>query len=193
MGRTKEYLTEKGLAEALKQLVGKDWLKTGYALPKSRCKFDMAFRSNGATVLVEYDGDVHYRKSLKIKKDREKDELAKANSMRVIRVPYWVQWDSRMVRKWFGIETDIKQKYRHGFHATEYYPASFCELGIVRFRAELASLPEQVREEVIASLRDRAKEHGIEYVLPTELRGLLSDISERSGGDSGMLRRAEAQ
>ena len=78
-----------------------------------------------------------------------------------------------MVRKWSDIETDIKQEYRHGFHATEYYPASFCELGIVRFRAEVASLPEQVREEVIVSLRDREKEHGIEYVLPTELRYLM--------------------
>jgi len=50
----------------------------------------MAFNQNGALVLVEYDGDDHYRDSLKIKADREKDRIAQEKGMRVVRVPYWV-------------------------------------------------------------------------------------------------------
>jgi hypothetical protein len=57
----------------------------------------MAFRQNRSLVLVEYDGDDHYRDSLKIKADRERDRLAQQNQMRVVRVPYWIQLDSTTV------------------------------------------------------------------------------------------------
>ena len=45
-------------------------------------------------MLVEYDGDEHYRDSLKIKADIEKDQFAQKNDMRLVRMPYWVQLDN---------------------------------------------------------------------------------------------------
>jgi hypothetical protein len=124
-------------------------------------------------VLVEYDGPEHYRDSVKIRADRQKDDLAAANGMRLVRVPYWVQLDRMMARHWFGLEADIEQSFPHGFITTKLFPASFCEFGVMRFRRELEALPAAVREAVIRSLRDRAAKYGIEYVLPTELRALV--------------------
>jgi hypothetical protein len=168
------YLTESKLVAALEQLVGDNWAGGQVILPGSRRRFDMAFRANETTLLVEYDGDDHYRDSLKIKADRQKDALAVANGMRLVRVPYWVQLDNVTVRHWFGLEADIEQSFPHGFITTKLFPASFCELGIARFQRELALLPAAVREAVIASLRDRAAKHGIEYVLPAGLHRLLT-------------------
>ena len=167
------YLTEPKLAVALQQLVGSAWAGGQVSLPGSRRRFDMAFRAGGTAVLVEYDGDEHYRDSLKIRADRQKDDLAAANGMRLVRVPYWVQLDRLMARHWFGLEADIEQSFRHGFITTKLFPASFCELGVARFRRELEELPEVVRAAVIRSLRDRAAEYAIEYVVPTELRALV--------------------
>src|SRR3989442_7978645 len=110
---------------------------------------------------------------MKIKADQEKDVLASENRMRLVRIPYWVQLDNIMATHWFGLEANIEQSFPHGFITTKLFPASFCELGVVRFRRELDSLPAQVRHAVVASLRDRAAEHGVEYVLPSELRSVI--------------------
>ena len=167
------YLTEAKLAAALKQIVGSLWAGGQVLLAGSRRRFDMAFRVGGTTVLVEYDGDDHYRDSLKIRADIEKDALAAVNGMQLVGVPYWVQFDGVMARHWFGIETTIEQSFPHGFITTKLFPASSCELGIARFERELGELPTAVREAVVGSLRDRAEDYGMEYVLPTALRELV--------------------
>ncbi len=147
------YLTEAKLAAALKQLVGTAWVGGQAKLPDSRRRFDMAFQCNAETVLVEYDGDEHYRDSLKIKADAHKDALAIAHGMRLVRVPYWVQLTNQTARHYFGLEAEIEQSFPHGFITTKLFPASFCEMGVERFRREIDALPATVREAVIASLR----------------------------------------
>jgi hypothetical protein len=170
------YLTEKKLATALQQLTGNSWAGQQVALPESRRKWDMAFRQNGTIVLAEYDGDDHYRDSLKVKADRQKDQVARKNGMRVVRVPYWVQLDSLTLQIYFGLSADIRQGFPHGFITTKLFPASFCELGIARFKNELDVLPAQVRAAVVQSLRERVLEHGLEYVLPSRLRDLVGEV-----------------
>ena len=127
----------------------------------SRHRWDMAYQSGGNMTVVEYDGDEHYRHSLKIKVDRVKDEAARTQGSRVVRFPYWVQLDSITLRHYFGLEAEIEQSFPHGFITTKLFPASFCELGIERFRTELFGLPAIVRDAVIASLRERVAEHGL--------------------------------
>jgi hypothetical protein len=179
-------LDEDKLASALQQLVGAAWVGRQVSLPGSRCKFDMAFRRSGVTtVLVEYDGDEHYRKSLKIRADLHKDELASASGSPLVRVPYWVQLDRVMARHWFDLDAEIEQSFPHGFITTQLFPASFCELGVGRFRRELEALPAAVRGAVIGSLRDRVAKYGIEYVLPKELRGLVSAEESIVSGTNG--------
>jgi hypothetical protein len=167
------YLVQGKLESALMAIVGTSWIGREQRLAGSRRRWDMCFTVNGAIVAAEFDGDEHYCNSLKIKADREKDELAKAASIRVVRVPYWIQLTDETLRHYFGLEAKIVQNFPHGFITTKIFPASFCELGIERFRRELNELPSSVRDAVLLSLRERVAEHGIEYVLPTELRGLV--------------------
>jgi hypothetical protein len=74
---------------------------------------------------------------------------------------------------WDGLEAEIDQSFPHGFITTKLFPASFCELGIERFRAELLALPGSVRDAVISSLRQRVAEHGLQYVLPKALAAII--------------------
>jgi len=130
----------------------------------------MAFRRDGRTVIVEYDGDEHYCNTLKIKIDREKDEKARSLDFAVVRFPFWVQLDTLTAKHYFGLEAEVIQDFPHGFITTKWFPASFCELGLQRFRSELESLPETVRTSVLDSLETKASKHGADYVLPAFLR-----------------------
>ena len=60
------YLNETKLADALKQLVGDQWLGSQVKLPGSLYRWDVAYKCNGSQTLVEFDGDEHYCNSLKI-------------------------------------------------------------------------------------------------------------------------------
>src|SRR5262249_23311264 len=139
----------------------------------SRKRWDMVFRTTEGTTVVEYDGDEHYCNTLKIKTDREKEKIAQRHAWRVVRFPYWVQLTTTTLAHYFGLTSRIEQDFPHGFITTKWFPASFCEMGVERFRSELLGLPNVVRGEVLRSLKDRVVEHGIEYVLPTALRFLV--------------------
>ena len=167
------FLTEPKLAAAIQQLVGDDWIGTQVMLPGSRFRWDVAFRRDGSQVLVEFDGDAHYRDSLKIKVDQMKDSFALQQGNKAVRIPYWIQLNNITAQYYFGISADIRQDFQHGFITTKLFPASFCELGVGRFNRELEGLPTEVKDAVIRSLDDRSKEHGIEYVLPGSLRYLV--------------------
>ncbi len=133
----------------------------------------MAFCMDDHTTIVEYDGDAHYRDPLKIKVDSEKDATAISLGYKVVCIPYWVQLDSETLSHYFGLRASIEQDFPHGFITTKLFPGSYCEMGVSRFRKELASLPLGVSDTVIRSLRDRAAEYRVEYVLPTELQHLI--------------------
>jgi hypothetical protein len=47
--------------------------------------------------------------------------------------------------------------------------ALFCEIGVERFERELRELPSGVHHAALNSLRDRAQESGVEYVLYTRI------------------------
>jgi hypothetical protein len=167
------YLTEPKLAAALHEILGSRWGGSQFQLPDSRRRWDMWFTDDGGRVVVEYDGDEHYRNTLKVKTDKEKDAAAEAHGLRIVRIPYWVQMDTLTLKHYLGLDAAIEQDFPHGFITTKIFPASFCELGIERFRHELTALPEPVRAAVIQSLRDRVQDHGAEYVLPSGMRSLV--------------------
>ena len=168
------YLLQKKLESALREIVGHDsWRGRELRVPNSRRRWDMAYQLNGQMTVVEFDGDAHYWNSLKIKVDSEKDAVAKDLGYTVVRMPYWVQLTTETLLHYFDLHAQIEQDFPHGFIATKIFPASYSELGISRFERELTSLPEVTRTAVIDSLRDRATEHGVEYVLPSKLRHLL--------------------
>lgn len=168
------YLVQAKLEQALQQIVGPtNWRGHEVRLPTGRRRWDMSYELGGIVTVVEFDGDEHYRHTLKIKIDEEKDAVALEHGFRVIRMPYWIQLTSETLAHYFGLTANIVQDFPHGFISTKIFPASFCELGLIRFKRELDSLPSQVKVAVVASLRDRAREHGIQYVLPTNLQNGL--------------------
>jgi len=133
----------------------------------------MAYQIQGHTTVVEFDGDQHYWDSLKIKVDSEKDAVARSLGYSVVRVPYWVQLTNETALHYFGVQAQISQDFPHGFITTKIFPASFSAMGVSRFSRELSALPESTRNAVLSSLRDSAREHGAEYVLPPTLRHML--------------------
>ena len=170
----KDYTTQATLASTLARIFPESWKGDEIVVPGSRRRWDMAYSDGTQIVVVEYDGDEHYRHSIKIKVDLEKDRAAAAKGYRVVRFPYWVQLDTTTLLHYFGVEKDIHTDFPHGFITTKHFPASFCELGIERFRNEVASLPHGVNSAVVSSLRSRADEYGLEYVLPSTLRYLIA-------------------
>lgn len=169
------YLLQGKLADALRTIVGSDsWKGSEIPVPGTRRRWDMGYEIGGVRTVVEFDGDAHYRDSLKIKTDIEKDDLARKSQISVVRFPYWVQLTKETLLHYFGLRANVRQDFPHGFITTKIFPASFCSLGIERFRKEFESLPDSVQNAVANSLRDRAKEYGACYVVPNELRHILT-------------------
>lgn len=172
--RIEGYLLQGKLETALKQIVGEaSWRGRELRVPGSRRRWDMAFEVQRRMTVVEFDGDQHYWDSLKIKVDAEKDAVARTLGYSVVRIPYWVQLDAETAAHYFGWQVSIAQDFPHGFITTKIFPASFSEKGVERFAKEFDALPATTRRAVVYSLRERAKEHGIEYVLPTSLRHII--------------------
>ena len=172
------YLVQAKLETALKEIVGDAaWRGSEVRVGTRRQRWDMVFERDGRLVAVEFDGDEHYRHTLKIKADREKDEAARVAGHRVVRFPYWIQLTTETVKHYFDLDANVVQDFPHGFITTKVFPASFCALGIARFERDLEALPAGVRSAVVSSLRERAREHGIEYVIPPGLQRLLDDVA----------------
>ena len=168
------YLLQRKLEDALRQIVGDAaWKGRELRVPDSRARWDMAYEVSGQTTVVEFDGDSHYRDPMKMKRDRQKDEVAASLGYRVVRVPYWVQLTNETLLHYFDLRANIVQDFPHGFIATKLFPASYCPMGIERFARELQGLPKAVKEAVCSSLVDRVNEHGLEYVLPPSLTSLV--------------------
>ena len=100
------YLTESKLSAALQQIVP-GWMGDQVCVPGTRQRWDMAYRIDSIVIAVEYEGDEHYRHSIKIKGDRAKDEIARKQGYRIVRFPYWIQLDALPDEK--GTETDARQ------------------------------------------------------------------------------------
>jgi len=167
------YLTQKKLSVALEQITDSSWSGNEFKLPGFRYRWDMAFQDRSTTCVVEYDGDEHYRNTIKIKSDFNKNRIAEQNGFRVVRFPYWIQLDNLTLSHFFNLEGDIIQDFPHGFITTKIFPASFCELGVERFTRELMEIPNSVKNVVLKSLQEQSDEHGIKYVLPSSLRYIL--------------------
>ncbi len=134
------------------------------------CKWDIIW--NG--IAVEFDGPFHYQKPAQIMRDARKTEHARFTNLRLVRFPYWLAVDAATVKHFFGLETTAVHDFPHGFPTTEELPSSFCEKGIENFELEFSILSPELREAVAQTLRSRAGERGIEWVLPSKLRNLLS-------------------
>lgn len=153
------YLVQEKLEAALREIVSDGWKVRELIVPGTRRSWDMGFTRGSTVFVVEFDGDEHYRNTLKIKADREKDAIAARAAMQVVRIPYWVQLDSAIFHHFFGFDAQIEQEFPQGFITTKIFPASFCEMGTARFEREFGALPQSIRDgcEVVARTRCRTR------------------------------------
>lgn len=95
-------------------------------------------------MIVEFDGDEHYRSVRKILGDVEREAVFAEAGYRVVCVPYFVQLTRPVITDLFGgLAQDHGDflNFPHGFIADRVVmPADFCEAGIVRFERDLRAL-----------------------------------------------------
>jgi hypothetical protein len=177
------YLTQQKLASLLKEAL-KDkytsFIEEQKVAGKPRCRWDiyMTF-PDGREIAVEFDGDQHYRDTLVMKLDLEKEDLADEARIEVVRIPYWVQLTDETAKHYFGDLFDgihIEQDYPHGFIKSKVFPASYCAMGVERFMAELHDLPYDIFVEILMNLFDHAfeKAYAPEFVIPGAMAYLLN-------------------
>ena len=125
-------------------------------------------------LIIEFDGDSHYCKTQRIKSDVEKDEDYTLLGYRVVRIPYFIQITSQVLKYIFDENIMFKQRYPNGFidlKAT--LPADYCELGVKLFKKDLLRFDYHA-EEIINSLNDKIKEkRDVELVLPSSLLKIM--------------------
>lgn len=163
------YLTEGKLRKALQEIIGiENWIGNEVKVADTRKRWDMLFKFNNKTYVVEFDGDQHFRDSLVIKSDDIKNSIAENLGYKVIHIPYFIQLTNETFKYFFKdicIPINIIQNYKHGFiDKKAKFPASFCELGKEKYNQIYESIPRNVSKEISFSLQEKAKEFGFKYV-----------------------------
>jgi hypothetical protein len=172
------YLNQSKLQIILSEIFGEQNIEIEKRVLNSRCRWDFFIKNEN--IIIEFDGDSHYRDALTIMRDEYKDNIAKSLNYNIIRIPYWIQLNNETLKFYFGekISSDINiiQNYKHGFISNKaILPASFCELGIKRFLTELTILPKEIQIEIKNSLLILNK-YEIKYILPKEILDYFSII-----------------
>ncbi len=140
------------------------------------------YRSEKHKMIVEFDGDQHYRSAKHVIEDKTRDKILTDAGYCVIRIPYFVQMTEPVIGMLFSnhiVDRDRFKDFPHGFIADAVvFPADFCELGVARFLDDLGRFA-AIRAEILGSLERAAATRGDwRLVYPVSLRKLLVAASE---------------
>jgi very-short-patch-repair endonuclease len=126
-----EYLTEASLGRFLRERVDPA-IVAGQLISGISRRYQPDFRSEGHRLIVEFDGDDHYRSAKKILGDEERDRALASVGYRIVRIPYFVQLTRVVIATLFGeiaMHHGDFLNFPHGFIAkTVVMPANLCEL-----------------------------------------------------------------
>jgi very-short-patch-repair endonuclease len=163
-----EYLTEEKLENYLKIIFPNGIFIREYKIKNTRYRVD--YYCSKLNLVVEFDGHGHYTNPPTILNDYIKENLLEKEGIKIIRFPYFVQMCSEVIKKEFGIDIDVKQVYNHGFIDKKVIlPATFCSLGIERFKKDLEKFF-YIRKEIEFSLYEKCVKLGDKrLVLPKEI------------------------
>ncbi|MCM1260539.1 MAG: endonuclease domain-containing protein [Staphylococcus sp.] len=180
----KDYLTENNLIDYLKIIYpeANDWIRDKRF--SKEIAFRPDYRSDSLKIVIEFDGYRHYTNANIIQKDNIKNIVFEKYGYKVIHIPYFVQASKYTFKVLFDKEIEIEQKYPHGFISNEltcYLPASFCELGIIKFLEDLERF-NKIKSEILNSLMEKLKynDRNIYEVFPLVFINQNSDILENS-------------
>lgn len=149
------YLDETKLGQALAGIFPDYEFIHDRAVPGAGISNRPDYRCEELKLIVEFDGYQHYCQIDTIFKDRLKDAAYTAMGYRIVRIPYFVQLTTDVVKHYFGVDdVDMQISFPHGFIADkgEKLPSEFCSLGIIRFVTELKELS-FLQGNIIQSLR----------------------------------------
>ncbi len=135
------------------------------------------YRSERHKLIVEFDGDQHYRSAKHVIEDKERDQCLSDAGYRVIRIPYFVQMTEPVIGALFGDSIANRSRFKdfpHGFNdARVIFPADFCEMGVARFLEDLDQFAE-IRADILVSLACAAKAKGNwQLIYPPSIRERL--------------------
>jgi hypothetical protein len=154
----REYLTEISVGQFLRERVDATFVANQPIRDLGR-RFRPDYHSEVHKLVVEFDGDQHYRSARVILADVERDAFFTENGFRVIRIPYFVQLSRVVIAHLFrdiAYTTSDFLNFPHGFIAsTVVMPADFCELGIARFEDDLKRFG-YIAGDILQSLREAA-------------------------------------
>ena len=149
------YLDEKKLGQCLVEIFPDYKFIHDNAVPGSGISNRPDYRCEELKLIVEFDGYKHYCEIDTIFKDRLKDEAYTSMGYRIVRIPYFVQLTSDVVKHYFRVDdVDMQINFPHGFIADKgaKLPAEYCSLGIIRFMNELRELI-FLQTDIISSLK----------------------------------------
>jgi hypothetical protein len=171
----KKFLTETELEHILSIIFPYNTFIRNKTVPNSNLKSRPDFRCDDLMIIVEFDGYLHYSKCNTIISDKIKDKEYSKLGYTIIRIPYFVQISSEVIKQLFNKNIDIIQEYEHGFiDSTAMLPADYCELGLKRFILDLERF-NYIKNDIIKSIIDKIKEKGnISLVLPPSLEYLVN-------------------
>lgn len=170
------YLTEKFLGELLKEIFPNNEFINDKSVPNSNTRRRPDYRCDELMLIVEFDGDLHYKESGKIKSEAEKNSIYSSMGYKVVRIPYFIQLTNEIVKLLFNKDCNISYKYPHGFISDKAtLPADFCEMGINKFISDLNKF-KIVKQDILNSLVDKIEsKKDIELVLPKSLYSLIKN------------------
>jgi hypothetical protein len=121
---------------------------------------EYALKYTGVLMLVEFDSHFHYLKNSKVIFEEVgcawRDMCNTTNDAKpifILRIPYWLQLNTQIIKHYFNVKNIDIIKYPHGFISKNVVlPERFCASGEDRFITELKELPPLITEEVIRSL-----------------------------------------
>ncbi len=170
-----EYLTEHRLGLVLAQLFPLNTFIHDRIVPNSGTRKRPDYRCDELMLIVEFDGDKHYKEVAKIKSEKQKDLTYSEMGYRVVRIPYFVQISIVTIQYFFEMDYPWEQTYSHGFISDSVVmPCDFCELGIQKFINALERF-NFIREDIVQSLRNKIELlQDIELVLPNSIGFLIT-------------------
>jgi glycyl-tRNA synthetase alpha subunit len=142
------YLTEKSLYNILSIAYPNANIQGQFKIKKYR--YDYIIDNH---TLVEFDGFIHYNSYKQQFNDKIKDELAKENNYKLIRIPYFVQPCTEFFSYYFNKNIEHKQTYDHGFiDKKALTPWDFNEIGSKLYKRQIEDLPINIKKEIEKSL-----------------------------------------
>lgn len=175
-----EKTNEKNLGEMLNLLFPNLAIKPQYSFKNSedrKFRVDYALfeseESERPKYIFEFDGPTHYTQEKVIIRDRDLEKYCDLNMIRLIRVPYFMQFNEEFFNVYWVDSRDFDEtpfpysvQYKHGFYDRKIvYPIDYNASGVQRFIRELRFLrdisndSEYMLDSIMDSLRLNINEH----------------------------------